>query len=180
MPFQRGKKLPAIRNLILQQRRPGLGRWRTVRGLGCACRPLGQGDPTDPLGPDYDPLFGIPVAPGLPNPNWNTPAPDAVSSVIVGAPTAIQLQTASTLIPPTAQEYATGIPYAGTGLTQFGLPSAAPAGGIPGVPALNFTNVPAPATTISTTGIPSSVSAYLPYLVLGLGGIALISVLKRR
>lgn len=184
MPFLRGKKSVALRNLALQQRRPGLGRLRGFRGMGCACKALGQDDAGDVFGNNYDPLVGIPAAPGGGGPggsypNWD--GSDAVSSVIVGSPTALQLQTASTMIPPTAQEYATGVPYSGTGLNQFGLPSAAPASGIPGVPALSFATAPSPTNVITQSSLaPSSVSAYLPYLVLGLGGIALISVLKRR
>jgi hypothetical protein len=91
---------------------------------------------------------------------------DAVASVVVPTPTAQQLQVASTWNPLTPQELTTGVPYAGTGLNVFGVPTGASTAGLPAPPA-------------GTPGL-TSLASYLPLLVLGIGGIALVATMKRK
>lgn len=97
----------------------------------------------------------------------NPPGDVGPSTIVLPDPTAQQLQIASTFNPPTAQEYSSGVPYAGTGLTPQGLP---PSLG----PFSNLLPGPSPRVTYPSSNssimLPSlsSLSGLLPIAALGI------------
>jgi hypothetical protein len=177
MPFRTGGKQVAIRNLALQQRRPGLGRLR--RGLGCACRTsLGQ-DSGDIFSPTYDPLSTPVISMGpVFGPPALTPADVAFNQTVTSGSTPNPDYAFQPLTPAPATSAGGGsIPvFGGSALAPLSMPGSF----------MQTAGPNAGSVVISEAGgfpsgaAPSSLSSYLPYLVLGLGGIALLSVLKRR
>jgi hypothetical protein len=175
MPFRSGGKQVAIRNLALQQRRPGLGRLRGFRGMGCGCRTsLGQ-DPGDVFSPNYDPLSTPVISMGpVYGPPALTPADVAYNQTVTAG---------STPNPAYAFQPLSPSPSPGSGVIPvFGGSAVAPLS-VPGT--FMPTSGPNAGGVILQNTTPalsaaSSLTGYLPYLVLGLGGIALLSVLKRR
>lgn len=125
------------------------------RQLGCAScsmpKRLGQDDPLDEL-------FG--------------PAP---SQPPVGAGTPSYVSDTGQIV------YSNPNPYELPGLTTNPIyPSATPAQMAQLSPAASNIFASLPQSISSPVAASSSLSSYLPYVVLGLGGIALVAVLKRR
>lgn len=178
MPFVMGKKLRPVRNLALQQRRPGLGRLRGFRGMGCACKAsLGQ-DAGDIFSSTYDPLSTPVISAGpVYGPPALTPADVAYNQTVSAGST----PNPDYAFQPLSLSPSQSIPGAGV-IPVFGGSALAPLS-VPGT--FMQTTGPNAGMVVSQSaagalGSAASISSYLPYLVLGLGGIALVAVLKRR
>ena len=128
-------------------------RKRRLRGLGCACRRAAAPS----LGQDiYDPTTGT-YGPSLPASDNPVAGTGPTSNGTISIPNAtIPLFSPGTPLPqvPPGLAYGAGLP-----------------------PAYSPT---APASLFAGVGQTSLFSKYLPWIVLGVGGIAFVSVLKRR
>jgi hypothetical protein len=173
MPFRTGGKQVAIRNLALQQRRPGLGRLR--RGMGCACRTsLGQ-DSGDIFSPTYDPLSTPVISMGpVFGPPALTPADIAYNQTVASGSTPNPDYAFQPLTPATSAGGGSIPVFGGSALAPLSMPGSFMQTAGPNAGAVVMQSPAASSPALS------SLSGYLPYLVLGLGGIALLTVLKRR
>jgi hypothetical protein len=170
MPFRSGGKQVAIRNLSLQQRRPGLGRLR--RGLGCACRTsLGQ-DSGDIFSPSYDPLSTPVISTG---PVYGPPAPTPANIAFDQT-----VAAGSTPNPDYAFQPLTPAAGGGSGIIPvFGGSALAPLS-MPGT-FMQTTGPNAGAVVMQAApgaALSPSFSTYLPYIVLGGGVLALLSLIS--
>ena len=177
-----------IKAIMQPMRAGGLGRLRRRRGnspLGCpGCHPrslgrLGQ-DVTDPLSPSYDPLAldpGIPMANAAP---YSGPSIDAYPNVI-DFPTGQNISSSAYSDPSFHGSYTASGAYTTGALPSQSNLSAGLAAGIASIGAIfkpsNPVVVGASAPAASTA---SQLNSYLPIIALGLGGIAVLSALKRR
>lgn len=182
-----------IRATMPNMKYAGLGRLRGLRGrrkpLGCPqCtgKPLGQDDGDildtgDIFSAGYDPLSSIPVSAPLPVGAGTITTMDSGGNLITSNPNPYDLPGLTNgAVYPSGMTPAQSLALAQSGSTS-GIAAGISAAGAALKSALAPTSGPfILGTSASGSSSAAALNSYMPLIILGLGGIALIAVLKKR